>query len=216
MITSSLNPAISTGGNGNTANSTNSMDPQAAQDRFLKLLVAQLTNQDPMNPMDNAQMTSQIAQINTVTGIQQLNNTMKSMAEQFSSLQVMQGTALVGRNVLIEGTTMTREGTVGKGTFELADYATNVKVEIITPGGQVLGSVNMTDKTQGRHSFEYNAGAYTGELHYRVAAINGKDVVETTRLTQDKVVSAGAENGSLSLQLQKNGTVAYGKIKAIL
>lgn len=45
-------------------------DPAAAQDRFLKLLVAQMNNQDPMNPLDNAQMTSQIAQINTVTGIQ--------------------------------------------------------------------------------------------------------------------------------------------------
>ena len=47
----------------------------AQQDRFLKLLVAQLNNQDPMNPMDNAQMTSQMAQINTVSGIQQLNET---------------------------------------------------------------------------------------------------------------------------------------------
>ena len=49
-----------------------------------------------MNPLDNAQMTSQIAQINTVTGIQQLNQTMQSMASQFNSLQVMQGTALIG------------------------------------------------------------------------------------------------------------------------
>ena len=77
----------------------------AAQDRFLKLLVAQLNNQDPMNPLDNAQMTSQIAQINTVTGIQQLNQTMESMSAQFNSLQVMQGTALIGRNVMTEGST---------------------------------------------------------------------------------------------------------------
>jgi flagellar basal-body rod modification protein FlgD len=41
--------------------------PEAQADRFLKLLVAQLQNQDPMNPMDNAQMTSQMAQINTVS-----------------------------------------------------------------------------------------------------------------------------------------------------
>jgi flagellar basal-body rod modification protein FlgD len=56
------------------------LGPAAAQDRFLKLLVAQLNNQDPMNPLDNAQMTSQIAQINTVTGIQQLNDTVKGLA----------------------------------------------------------------------------------------------------------------------------------------
>lgn len=58
-----------------TNTKANANDPAAAQDRFLKLLVAQLNNQDPMNPLDNAQMTSQIAQINTVTGIQQLNQT---------------------------------------------------------------------------------------------------------------------------------------------
>jgi flagellar basal-body rod modification protein FlgD len=57
-----------TGTAGNTSN-----DPQAMQDRFLKLLVAQINNQDPLNPMDNAQMTTQMAQINTVSGIQQLN-----------------------------------------------------------------------------------------------------------------------------------------------
>ena len=67
--------------------STNSMDAQ--QDRFLKLLVAQLNNQDPMNPVDNAQMTSQMAQINTVTGIQQVNETLKSMAAQFTALLIL-------------------------------------------------------------------------------------------------------------------------------
>ena len=54
---------------------------QASQDRFLKLLVAQLNNQDPLNPMDNAQMTTQMAQINTVSGIQELNATLKGMAD---------------------------------------------------------------------------------------------------------------------------------------
>ena len=60
-----------TGGSGTVSDAT------AAQDRFLKLLVAQLNNQDPMNPMDNAQMTSQMAQINTVTGINKLNETIR-------------------------------------------------------------------------------------------------------------------------------------------
>ena len=60
----------------------------------LSYLVAQLNNQDPMNPMDNAQMTSQIAQINTVSGIQQLNETMKSHGVSNStSMQVLQGAA---------------------------------------------------------------------------------------------------------------------------
>ena len=69
------------------------------QDRFLKLLVTQLRNQDPLNPMDNAQMTSQMAQINTVTGIQQLNQTLKGMADQFSSLHRPSGLSVASTPV---------------------------------------------------------------------------------------------------------------------
>ena len=79
----------------------NANDAANSQDRFLKLLVAQLNNQDPMNTMDNAQMTSQIAQINTVTGIQQLNETVKCLVSQFASQQMLQGSAMVGRQVLV-------------------------------------------------------------------------------------------------------------------
>jgi flagellar basal-body rod modification protein FlgD len=61
----------------------------AAKTDFLKLLVAQLSNQDPMNPMDNAQMTSQIAQINTVTGIQQVNQLQGRSSVAYSAIKAI-------------------------------------------------------------------------------------------------------------------------------
>src|SRR3990167_7263499 len=100
---SNVTSSTATGGTSASAKTDSATDPAAAQDRFLKLLVAQLNNQDPMNPLDNAQMTSQIAQINTVTGIQQLNFTMLGIAEQFSSLQTMQGATMIDRTVVLEG-----------------------------------------------------------------------------------------------------------------
>ena len=201
-----------------TANS--SSDPAAAQDRFLKLLVAQLNNQDPMNPLDNAEMTSQIAQINTVTGIQQLNTTIKGMADQFTSLQVMQGGAMVGKSVMREGDTLTVDATTktGTGAFDLAGNAADVNVQVSTAGGQVLGTVKLGGLDAGRHSFEYDASGYTGSgaLTFTVVANNASTPVETTSLVQDKVISVGAENGALKLQLEKGGSVAYSAIKAIL
>ncbi len=56
------------------------------QDRFMKLLVAQMRNQDPLNPMDNAQMTGQIAQINTVAGLEKLNKTVEGLASDLRAL----------------------------------------------------------------------------------------------------------------------------------
>ena len=66
---------------------------------FLRMLTVQMQNQDPLNPLDNAQITSQMAQINTVSGIEKLNTTVQGLNGQFMQMQVLQGTALVGRDV---------------------------------------------------------------------------------------------------------------------
>src|SRR5882672_7009918 len=79
---------------------------QDLNDRFLKLLVAQMNNQDPLNPMDNAEVTSQMAQINTVTGINGLNDTVNQLLSQFATLESMQAAQLTGRNVLVAGNTL--------------------------------------------------------------------------------------------------------------
>src|SRR6476660_4928388 len=74
-----------------------------SQDRFLKLLVTQLQNQDPLSPMDNAQLTSQIAQINTVSGIATLNTSVQQLSSQFLQMQTLQGASLVGKDVIVPG-----------------------------------------------------------------------------------------------------------------
>ncbi len=217
MILSATNAPALTDATGTKANAAT--DPAEAQDRFLKLLVAQLNNQDPMNPLDNAQMTSQIAQINTVTGIQQLNQTMQSMSAQFNSLQVMQGTTLIGRNVLTEGNSIAVEDKAGKGGFELPLAATNVKVEITTAGGQVLDTLELGAKSAGRHTFEWDASKYSGAtnaLQFRVTAANGSTPLASTALSLSKVTAAGAQDGQLQLSLANGKTIQYSQIKALV
>lgn len=196
-----------------------STDPAAAQDRFLKLLVAQLNNQDPMNPLDNAQMTSQMAQINTVTGIQQLNQTVKGLADQFAALQMLQGASMVGRSVLTEGDRLQIEGNTASGRFDLAAAATSAKVEVLTPAGQVVGTVDLGSKAAGRHAFEWDASRYSGDrsaLRFRVVAANGQTAVASTPLAQFKVLSASSEAGALTLNLENGRTVRHADVKAVL
>ena len=219
MAISSLSNTTAASGTGTSTGSSNNVsDPQAAQDRFLKLLVAQMNNQDPMNPMDNAQMTSQIAQINTVTGIQQLNETVKNMASQFTSMQLMQGTALVGHSVVTEGNTLTQTDGVGQGMFELPSAAANVSVTITTAGGQTLGTVALGSLAAGQHSFEWDASAYAdrGPLSFKVSAMNGNQAVRATTLTKDKVIAASPKDGGVTLQLQNGASVNYSQIKSVL
>lgn len=197
---------------------TNSTSAEASQDRFLKLLVAQLNNQDPMSPMDNAQMTSQLAQINTVSGIQTLNDTMKSMATQIAALQSLQGSATIGREVLTEGSALSVTNGVGQGGFDLSGAADAVKVEVRTAGGSLLGTVDMGALGAGRQAFNWDASKYTssGDLGFKVAATNNGTAVPTTALERSKVVSVSNENNVLNLQLQNGASVAYSAVKAIL
>ena len=138
-------------------------DATVTSDRFLKLLVAQMQNQDPLSPMDNAQVTSQMAQINTVTGIDKLNTTVQGLSSQFMQLQAVQGASLVGRDVIVAGNKLSidADAGVGQGGFELASAADAVKVEILGPSGAVVQTLNLGAEGAGVHSFDWPSGAAT-------------------------------------------------------
>ena len=202
----------------NTSTSTSSSNSIMGKDDFLKMMIAQLKNQDPMNPMDNAQMTSQMAQMSTVSGIQQVNDTLKSMATQFTSMQVLQGSSMVGHNVLVASNSLTNTAGVVSGAIDLSGNADTVKVDILSPGGQVLDTVNLGAKTAGRVPFSLDMSSYSGSgpVSYQVTATLAGQAVASTSLAQDTVASVGSENGVMTVQLQGRAAVAYDSIKAIL
>lgn len=214
MITG-VSPSSTTG---SSASSNNATDAAASQDRFLKLLVAQLNNQDPMNPMDNAQMTSQMAQINTVSGIQQLNETMKSMSSQFNTMQVLQGAALVGKGVLVKSNTLTVQNGVAAGAVDLSNNADKVTIKVLSPGGQLLDTIELGAQEAGLHGFQWDASKYTGpgSPTFTVASsLNGNNV-PTTSLALDTVMAVSSTNGSLTLELAGRKAVAYADIRSII
>jgi flagellar basal-body rod modification protein FlgD len=191
---------------------------QATSDRFLKLLVTQMQNQDPLSPMDNAQVTSQMAQINTVTGIDKLNTSINAMASQFVQMQAMQGASLVGRGVLVDGNSLTL-GADGKASagFDLASAADSVKVDVLSPSGRVLDTLNLGADSAGRHSFDWTPPAgidASGALKFKVTALSGSAPVTATTLQHDQIAAVSTSGSTLSLELEGGKTVAYGDVKA--
>ncbi|HEX6707703.1 MAG TPA: flagellar hook capping FlgD N-terminal domain-containing protein [Albitalea sp.] len=188
----------------------------ASADRFLKLLVAQMQNQDPLNPMDNAQVTSQMAQINTVSGIAKLNETVQGLTSQFVQMQALQGAALVGRDVIVPGNRLDIADGVGQGGFELTSPADAVKVEVLNAGGHVIDTVQLGAQTSGRHSFDWNAskaGTDTN-LTFRITATSGAATLSSTALMRDRVTAVSTSGDQLQLELERSGTTPYASIKA--
>lgn len=212
---SNLGTAVgsTTGTGGNTTN-----DPQAMQDRFLTLLVAQINNQDPLNPMDNAEMTTQMAQINTVSGIAEVNATLKGIAEQMATSQAMQGTSLIGKDALVDGDTLTFDGSTGKGAFQIDAAASSVKVDVIGKNGETLDTIDLGSVAAGQHGFEWNAGAVDPATvaKFTVRAYNGTDRVESTTLSRERIASVGLSNGAMNIQLGNGRALAYGDVRGFM
>ena len=204
--------------NASSNTAKNGMDPAESQDRFLKLLVAQLNNQDPMNPMDNAQMTTQMAQINTVSGIQEMNKTLKGMAEQFTSSQNMQGVSLAGHDVLVEGNSLAVTDGKAQGTFDLSASATSVNVDVLGKNGEVLATVPLGAMSAGRQTFTWVPGSVdpTKVVGYKVNASMADKSVPATTYAQVKVQSVSFVGGAMRLQTSDGKSVAYTDVKAFM
>ncbi len=214
VSTSSVSNASTLPATGNSASSINSA---GSEDRFLKLLVAQLANQDPMNPMDNAQMTTQMAQISTVSSIEKTNASLAGLAAQLASMQTLQAGALVGRDVLIEGNRLAIQDGKATGAVDLDLPADKVIVDVMSAGGQVLESFNLGALQAGRNAFAWDATTHTNaeNLTYRVTATKGTAVVTNRTLVQDNVVAIGSDNGAMQIQLRNLGNVGYDKVRTV-
>jgi flagellar basal-body rod modification protein FlgD len=193
---------------------------QDQSDRFLKLLVAQMQNQDPLNPMDSAQVTSQMAQISTVQGVQNLNATMTGLNTQFVQMQTMQGAALVGHTVATEGNGLHEDPTThaGSGGFEIASAANAVSVEIDDAAGNKIDTLDLGAQTQGRHDFSYAVPSqYQGQgLTFKVTATAGTTAVDTMALTYNRISAVSNLNGQLALELDNGQRIAYDAVWAFI
>jgi len=205
--------AVASSGSGTTA----SKNAAGSEDRFLKLLVAQLSNQDPMNPMDNAQMTSQMAQISTVTGVQQVNQAIQDLSAQLSSMQMLQSSSLVGRSVLVDGARLPVSAGKAAGALDLVAAADSVKVDILSAGGQVLDTIDLGARAAGRQTFEWDANGRmtSGTVSYRVSASQGTNAVANSQLSRATVEGVSSESGTMNVQLRGLGNVPYEQVRAI-
>lgn len=196
--------------------------PEAIQERFMSLLVAQLKNQDPLAPMDNAQVTSQMAQLNTVTGINNLNTTMEGMASSLNANQTVQATSMLGRAVLTEGNSLTLADGKALGSMQLDQSADVLNVKVLDAGANVVRTINLGAQAKGTHEFQWDgksddgstlpAGNYKFEIEAKAA---GKDasVTPLTLSVVQGVRNAGADG--TKLLTSNGGEVSFADIKQV-
>ncbi|RDK01793.1 flagellar hook assembly protein FlgD [Paraburkholderia lacunae] len=195
------------------------------QNTFLQLLVAQMKNQDPTNPMDSSQMTSQLAQINTVSGISQLNTTLTSLSTQLTAGQQSQAALLIGSTVLAPGSSVTvASGKASSFGVQLANSVSDLQVVVKNAAGNIVNTIDLGKQSAGNIPVSSwtptdSAGNTLPDGTYTISAvgtINGQQATATTLAgaTVQSVVTQSS--GTPGLVLSNGTTVGLTSVAAIL
>ena len=192
------------------------------QDRFLKLLVTQLKNQDPLNPMDNAQMTSQLAQMSTVSGIEKLNTTLSTLVDNLGSSQSMQAADMIGKSVLVPGSQLVLSSGAAFAGINLASAADQVTLKVLDSTGTVIQTQKLGAQKAGVLDIAWDgttdAGvkAADGTYKFTVEATQGSNAVTVDALQVGTVSALVRSKSGFLLDLGALGQVDFKNVQQIL
>jgi flagellar basal-body rod modification protein FlgD len=191
------------------------------QDRFLSLLVAQMKNQDPLNPLDNAQVTSQMAQLSTTQGIENMRASMEGLVASLGSHQMAQAANLIGRGVLVPGNSIgpaQENAVVG---FDLDGAADSVKLVIENAAGATVRTIDLGARPAGLQVTAWDgladdgSTAPDGNYTFKISAASGGTAVTSESLFLGAVTSVSQGANGVQLNLAGRGQAGYGDIRQI-
>lgn len=202
-----INKANGIDSSGQSVQNKTSNTAQQMQDQFLTLLMAQLQNQDPLNPLENSELTSQLSQINMVSGIQSVNTSLQTLLKSFNDSQSLQAAALIGKNVLVPGNSLPlavdEQGKVSGAIagVVLENPADKVTITIKNASGEVVSVNELGAQKAGIVNFSWDGKDSKGNV---MAAGNYTYSVEAT-VNNEKIIAQPMHYGTVYALSRDNG-----------
>ena len=194
------------------------------KNEFLELLVAQLNNQNPLEPQENGEFIAQLAQFSQVEGIEKLNTSMESLLSGYQSSQALQASSLVGRKVIVptEKAVVDTSETF-KGSLVLPVTSSNVYVNVYDSAGKAVSRVNLGQQAAGNVSFMWDGKDSSGNLlppgTYKFEAqatyADGTKGLYTLLPANVDSVALGQNGGEMKLNLAGIGSVPLSQVQII-
>lgn len=194
---------------------------EETEHRFLSLLVAQMKNQDPLNPLDNAQVTSQMAQLSTVQGIESMNASLEKLVASLGTNQMGQAASLIGRSVLVPGDRIgpaQENAVVG---FDLDSAADSVKLTIENAAGATVRSLELGERAAGVNLIAWDgladdgSAVPAGSYSFKISASRAGEAVTGESLYLGQVSSVTQDSQGVQLNLAGSGQAGYADIRQI-
>lgn len=215
--------ASSSSGSSTSSTGTSSGGTQSLGEQdFLTLMTAQLQNQDPMQPMDNSQMLSQLAQFSTVSGITALQTSFSSLSSALTSNQTLQASGLIGHSVLVPSSTMAFDGSSSVNAGATVTSSGDLQISIADASGRLVRNIDLGTHAVGLSTFQWdgkdNSGntVAAGNYNFTANVVNGTTAQAAAGLVAGNVNSISVDSsGALTLNLQGLGSVAMSQVRQI-
>ena len=195
------------------------------EDAFLKLVIAQMENQDPLKPMENGEFLSQLAQFKSVTGIDELKLSVEKMATALQSNQALQASSLVGRWIMVPSAENFLWSEAGMaGTLELPGDASNVQVLVKDSSGQSVKTIGLGSQQAGMVNYQWDGVGDNGSVYkpgeYRieaVASIGGEiESLDTNTIVPVESVLMGKAGEAMRVNTAGLGEIKLSEVKQIM
>ena len=187
------------------------------QAEFLKLMTAQLQNQDPFAPMDNGDFIAQMAQFSTVTGITEINNNLNTLGSKLEPNRIATAASFLGTSVLVPGQNVTPDenGEI-HGVIDLPASSSNVGLTISTLNGEILKTIELGSQSKGLVGFSWtdvpeDIIKANKKLSLQAFAGNGNATDGLSTAVYNKVISASTPKDSEDVVLELKD---FGEISA--
>ncbi|MDH1261771.1 MULTISPECIES: flagellar hook assembly protein FlgD [unclassified Pseudomonas] len=192
------------------------------KNEFLNLLVAQLNNQNPLEPQGNGEFIAQLAQFSQVEGIEKLNTSMESLLSGYQSSQALQASSLVGRKVIIPSDKAVVDTSESfKGSVVLPVSSSNVYVNVYDSAGAVVNRINLDAQEAGNVSFIWDGKDADGKVmppgtyKFEAQATYGAETKGLYTMLPANVDSVTLGGNELMLNLAGLGTVPLSQVQII-
>ncbi|MBV6448789.1 flagellar hook assembly protein FlgD [Nitrosomonas sp.] len=219
---SQVNTATTTAASTATSGTTSKKDAENPQDRFLKLLVTQMKNQDPLKPLDNAEVTSQLAQISTVSGLDKLNSTLQQLVTSAEDTRSVEALGLIGHKAFVPGTAIALSGDGAIAGIELAQPVDQLKVTILDSAGFAIRTMDLGAQPTGISTISWDGltdsgtKAVDGDYTFAVSAKQGGNDVKADTLSFGMVKSVTPGDGDTHLDMgDKLGLISLSNVKQV-
>ena len=191
------------------------------QEDFLKLLMTQLQNQDPMEPMDNGEFMGQMAQFSTVSGITEMGESIDSLVGMYQGQQMSNSASMIGKQALVNGNWAQLKGGQLGGAIDLTMAANDVRVDIKSESGEVMASLGLGSRMAGTQEFTWDGikhdgtPAAEGDYYLSATAIRDGETTVPPMQVYGTVNSIQLKGGEVTLNVSGQGNVSFNNVNRI-